>query len=124
MKKRATKALLFFVALIVGGILYLVVCDMLGFGIPCVFYEITGLKCPGCGATRMFTSLLKGDFISAWNYNSCLLIMLPVIAYFIVKQAYTYIRYKHMNLLVWEHILLSVMIVVLLMFGICRNIVK
>lgn len=36
---------------------------------PCMFHQITGLFCPGCGGTRAFTSLLQGHFISCFIYH-------------------------------------------------------
>lgn len=36
---------------------------------PCLFHQITGLFCPGCGGTRAFTSLLQGHFISCFIYH-------------------------------------------------------
>lgn len=40
---------------------------------PCLFRQITGLHCPGCGGTRMVESLLHGDVAAAWSYNPLLL---------------------------------------------------
>lgn len=41
----------------------------LGFGIPCLFYQITGLQCPGCGNTRAVLAMLRLDVKSALEYN-------------------------------------------------------
>lgn len=35
----------------------------------CMFKNITGLPCPGCGLTHSFCSIGKGDFTSAFSYN-------------------------------------------------------
>ncbi len=45
----------------------------------CVFYSVTGLKCPGCGTQRALHAMLTGDFAAAWHYNAFLMVMLPVI---------------------------------------------
>lgn len=45
----------------------------------CMFHELTGLKCPGCGSQRMLHALLHGDFAEAWRQNALLLIMLPLL---------------------------------------------
>jgi len=39
----------------------------------CLFYKLTGLYCPGCGATRALSSLLHGD-LKASLHNNLLLI--------------------------------------------------
>ena len=46
----------------------------------CIFHEMTGLDCPGCGSQRMLHALLHGDLQGAWQANAFLLCMLPVIA--------------------------------------------
>ena len=46
--------------------------------IPCLVHEITGLYCPGCGATRMIISMLQGDFKQAFFYNQLLFISTPI----------------------------------------------
>ncbi|MFC3896088.1 DUF2752 domain-containing protein [Lentzea rhizosphaerae] len=39
----------------------------------CPFKWVTGLDCPGCGATRMVHALLHGDVVGAFHYNAVLL---------------------------------------------------
>jgi len=39
----------------------------------CPFKLLTGLNCPGCGATRMVHALLHGDVVGAFHYNAVLL---------------------------------------------------
>lgn len=39
----------------------------------CPFNWLTGLDCPGCGATRMVHALLHGDVVGAFHYNAVLL---------------------------------------------------
>lgn len=46
----------------------------------CVFYSVTGLKCPGCGTQRALHAMLTGDLAAAWHYNAFWVVMLPVIA--------------------------------------------
>ena len=62
-----------------GGFVYLCLCRLLGFGIPCPFHLLTGLYCPGCGATTMAVCLLTGDCATAFNANPALFCAAPVI---------------------------------------------
>lgn len=39
----------------------------------CIFHEITGLYCPGCGGTRAFFALLHGHPILSFMYNPAVL---------------------------------------------------
>ncbi|WP_405017639.1 DUF2752 domain-containing protein [Kitasatospora sp. NBC_00070] len=46
----------------------------------CPWRRLTGLSCPGCGATRMTYDLLHGDLAAAWADNAALLLTLPLLA--------------------------------------------
>ena len=36
---------------------------------PCVFAELTGLPCPGCGITRATVALVQGDWRTSWAFH-------------------------------------------------------
>ncbi len=40
-----------------------------GISVPCLFYELTGWQCAGCGNTRAAMALLRLDFASSFSYN-------------------------------------------------------
>lgn len=90
------------------------------FFIPCFFYKIMGIKCPGCGMTRSLHNLVNGDIKKAIWYN---VMSIPAIVLLI------YIGYRYlMYLLKDEEILnekmemiLKVFLVILIIFGISRN---
>jgi len=44
----------------------------------CVFRALTGLDCPGCGATRALHALLHGRVAEAWRYNPMFLALIAV----------------------------------------------
>lgn len=46
----------------------------------CVFLQLTGLKCPGCGSQRVIHSLLHLDVRKAFEANALLVLSLPYIA--------------------------------------------
>src|SRR5687767_15941208 len=48
-----------------------------GFFPICLFRALTGLTCPGCGATLAMHQLLHGHFLEAFVLNPLLLIGLP-----------------------------------------------
>lgn len=54
---------------------------------PCLFHELTGLHCPGCGATRAVHQLLHGHLLAAFRYNPLFIIALPFISYALVLDA-------------------------------------
>ena len=51
-----------------------------GFFPPCLFHKLTGLNCPGCGATRALHALLHLDFATAVHDNALLVGALPLLA--------------------------------------------
>ncbi|WP_211233956.1 DUF2752 domain-containing protein [Chitinilyticum litopenaei] len=50
--------------------------------LPCIFYELTGFYCPGCGATRAVYALLHLDPARALRKNALLVLVgLPLLAF-------------------------------------------
>lgn len=56
---------------------YYVFYKIAGLAFPCLWFEITGWYCPGCGATRMLEALIRGNFYQALRFNPLLFILLP-----------------------------------------------
>ena len=50
----------------------------------CIFHELTGFYCPGCGGQRSLHALLHGHIFTAINYNLLFILLLPLIGYFIL----------------------------------------
>ena len=67
--------------LVCGGILavYYVFTQITGLRIPCLFYEITGLKCPGCGLTAMCIHLAHFRFDDALQANPLMFFLGPLL---------------------------------------------
>ncbi|WP_246149934.1 DUF2752 domain-containing protein [Arenimonas fontis] len=54
---------------------------------PCAFEWLTGLYCPGCGATRALHALAHGDPARALAMNPLLVLSLPAIALMLARVA-------------------------------------
>lgn len=121
MKERRNKVLRAFAVLAVAGVLYGLITGWLGFGIPCPVHYFTGFKCPGCGVSRMFISLMKLDFKSAFEANRLLLVTLPVIASLLFVYFFRYIKTGSRKISKAENIIYIVLIILFLMFGVVRN---
>ena len=66
-------------AVVIGiGALYTVLIYTTGFGIPCLFNQITGLQCPGCGTSRMALAVMRFDFADGFMYNPVAFVTVPV----------------------------------------------
>ena len=48
-----------------------------GLSIPCVFREVTGFRCPGCGVTHMAMHAARLEFGLAFRSNPLLFFMFP-----------------------------------------------
>jgi hypothetical protein len=46
----------------------------------CVFHQLTGLNCPGCGSTRALYALLHGNFLLALKNNALFIFTLAFLA--------------------------------------------
>lgn len=121
-KDRAIKVIKSICLLIAIGIAYAIFCVLTGKGIPCIFNLITGLKCPGCGITHMCLALLRLDFVNAWQSNPVILCMLPAGAVLTGYSLYTYIKIGHMPNDRWYNVIIWIMVIILLIFGVVRNI--
>lgn len=67
-QRRWIKMIVLSLGILVLGALYALIAKYL-VGIPCVFYQITGWQCPGCGITRAILSLLRLDIVQAFRYD-------------------------------------------------------
>lgn len=67
-------------------ILALYLADRLGtsIAIPCLFTLLTGHHCWGCGLSRAFWSLVQGDFLGAYHYNSTIYLVLGFFVFRVV----------------------------------------
>ena len=122
MKKRLLKVLviiLFLLSLLFG---YYFLHQKTGFSIPCVFNELMGVNCPGCGITRMFLSLLEFDFKSAFYYNPFLFIVIPLNLFCILYLEINYILKGKYRFGIIKYFL-YLEVVGFILFGILRNVI-
>jgi hypothetical protein len=54
----------------------------------CPFHLLTGLYCPGCGATRATYYLVRGQLTTAFHYQPLFIVMLPVVFLLIGRRLY------------------------------------
>ena len=94
-----------------------------GAGIPCMFHQITGFYCSGCGASRALRSILHFDFYQALRYNAIFTLCLPLFAVYFGGLSISYIRFGKDR--VSEKIsmkIIYIFVAVALVYGILRNI--
>ncbi|MBI2805663.1 MAG: DUF2752 domain-containing protein [Planctomycetes bacterium] len=89
--RRAQVVLVLLASVVVPGaasILYAFPPAEYSFFPPCWFYWLTGLHCPGCGATRCVHSLLHGDLAQAFAWNPLFVLVSPLLIYVAVETYY------------------------------------
>lgn len=90
--------------------------------IPCIFYKVTGLLCPGCGITRCLFSLLHFNIKQALHYNAFVVIFLPIFLIYYIYYMYCYIMNKE-NRLINNKYITYLILIILILYGITRNII-
>ena len=91
-----------------------------GFYPVCQFHRLTGLNCPGCGATRALYALLHGDFSTALRDNVLLVVAIPAAAARGAWFALNRLR-RRPNGKFFPPSLLIPLLVVMGVFGVLRN---
>lgn len=117
-KRVAVVAALF----IIFGTAYGILVSVLHFGIPCIFYEIIGLKCSGCGITSGIVCLMHFDFLGALRSNAFLFVIIPYILLVFVHTSKEYIRTGKYRLGTGKSFIDITFLVLLVLWGIFRNI--
>ncbi|MBF0344841.1 MAG: DUF2752 domain-containing protein [Nitrospirae bacterium] len=82
----------------------------------CIFHDMTGLYCPGCGGTRALNCLLHGDIVAAFGYNQLMVVLVPVVMYVVLSYMFSSWRFSRVSLSV-----MWFMLAVVVLYGILRN---
>jgi hypothetical protein len=91
-----------------------------GFYPVCQFHRLTGLNCPGCGATRALYALLHGDFPVAVRDNVLLVVAIPAAMARGVWFTLNRLRGRPNRQFFPAHLLIP-LLVVMGVFGVLRN---
>lgn len=87
----------------------------------CIFLSLTGYRCPGCGAQRMFHYLLKGDILHAFECNALLLCALPYCLICFTIQNVRALNSKKWITKIYSPKILVILAIITVLFGISRN---
>ena len=91
---------------------------------PCLFYELTGLYCVGCGAGRCLLALLRLDIYAALRFNPLVLLFLPIVLYYFLKIYLAFLLGRDiLPVPQFRNRAVGIMILILVLaFGVLRNI--
>jgi len=86
----------------------------------CLFHQMTGLFCPGCGSLRAFHQLLHGRLVSALHFNALLVVSLPVGLFMAARQGRARLSGRPPTDL-FQPYMLWIGLTAILLFGLLRN---
>ena len=122
MKKRIIKVTILYFLFFLIYIGYYIFASITDITIPCIFRELTGYQCPGCGLTHLFFDLLTLNFKDAFNDNQLMFILLPFFIIFVIYRTYLYIYDKKDEIIVKIPLIFKIsLVIVIFLFGIFRN---
>ncbi len=107
--------------LLIIGVLYAIWCNITGFGIPCLFKLVFGIKCPGCGMTHAAVAITHLDIAGAFAYNKLSVTVVPLLIVILLIQEIRYIRTGNRKINIPETVVLSIMFAAAIAYGILRN---
>lgn len=120
-KKRVRRVALVAALFVCTGLLYALGVSVFHGGIPCVFHDITGLRCPGCGMTHAMMALLRLDFESFIKAN----LFAPLIVIFLItafiSTSFKYIKTGIYRLSAVNSFVEISFLVLFIAWGISRN---
>ncbi len=92
-----------------------------GFYPPCPFHALTGLLCPGCGATRAFAALIHGNMAEAMRWNGLFVVLLPIL---LIYLALAYLRaIRRLDSIPVPTPVIALLLLVTISFAVLRNLV-
>ena len=87
----------------------------------CQLHDLTGLHCPGCGATRAVHSVLNGRIDQGLAYNALAFIVLPVLAWSLARSLWVWYRNVPTRAAKGSPIWPWVIAALLIAYGVMRN---
>ncbi|WP_418991311.1 DUF2752 domain-containing protein [Alistipes sp.] len=93
-RSSSTNAKLRLLFLLAFPVLLYCIPQRLVFGGPtvCLFRNLFGTECYGCGMTRALFSLLHFDLSAAWSYNRLVVVVAPLLAWLYLKEVVGAVR--------------------------------
>lgn len=97
MSKKEEKSLyilgwmLFGAAAVLAGLTKGLSMQMKIFSLPCIFLELTGYYCPGCGGTRACAALFRGEIVKSFLCHPVVVYTAAVFAWYMISHTLEYL---------------------------------
>jgi hypothetical protein len=92
-----------------------------GFFPVCPLFSMTGIACPGCGLTRGFHALSRGDIVSALDYNALLPFYAFILGYFLVSLILLAVKGQGLSFKIFRPKMMWSFLAISLVFAVVRN---
>lgn len=92
------------------------------FRFPCMFHEITGLYCPGCGGTRAVKAFFVGHIVKSFLYNPVVFYSVVMYTWFMGSQLLERMTGGKVKGLKYRHLYLWLALVIVVANCLIRNI--
>ncbi len=94
-----------------------------GFYPKCIFHQLSGWYCPGCGSQRAVSALLQGRLLDAIDYNFLFVLAIPPMLYSaFVFTSNAFRSYKMKQSLFYSPVFVKLVLLFVLLFWVLRNI--
>jgi hypothetical protein len=120
MRKPVQGVILFGAIIAVGSVFFLFNPVTARFYPKCMFHEMTGLYCPGCGSTRALHCLLHGELREALHDNALAVIALPLVGVMVLRRSLR--RRPPVQTSSFRPIWIVAFLAVIVAFGVLRNV--
>ena len=88
----------------------------------CPLFALTGFACPGCGLTRGFHALFHGDILTALDFNALIPVWAVIFAWVTVSLVLLALRGRGLFMWPTRPRFMYAFMIVLVTFGVMRNI--
>ncbi|MDB6016516.1 MAG: hypothetical protein JWR19_1005 [Pedosphaera sp.] len=88
----------------------------------CIFHRLTGLECPGCGASRALHSLFHGRLLAALHFNPLFVLALPFLLFVGVRMLWCEITGQPQPAIKMRAFWIKLIAATIIIFTIARNI--
>jgi len=88
----------------------------------CLFHQVTGWECPGCGGLRATYQLLHGHLAAAWGFNPLVVLAAPVAAWIVARELIRETTGKVLPGKLTQPVFVWMLVPTVVLFGILRNV--
>ena len=88
----------------------------------CIFHQVTGWECPGCGGLRASYQLMHGNFAAAWRFNPLVVLLAPVSAWIIARELIRETTGKVLPGRLTQPLFAWALVPTVILFGVLRNV--